>query len=145
MQVLATGVVVAETTGRKIGEVAAQTGLSIRTLRHYDDLGIITPSGHTPGGFRLYSLADVERLLLIDRMKPLGFTLDQIREFLQAVDTLSASTTAGQAEEAREILASFQEQMRLRLDKLRRQVASSEAFLTQLDALNATCSPHTQR
>ncbi|WP_290221312.1 MerR family transcriptional regulator [Corynebacterium atrinae] len=142
---LATGVVVAETTGRKIGEVAAQTGLSIRTLRHYDDLGIITPSGHTPGGFRLYSLADVERLLLIDRMKPLGFTLDQIREFLQAVDTLPASTTAGQAEEAREILASFQEQMRLRLDKLRRQVASSEAFLTQLDTLNATCSPHTQR
>lgn len=139
-EVLPEGVVVAETKGRKVGEVAAQTGLSVRTLRHYDELGMVTPSGYTPGGFRLYKPADVERLLLIDRMKPLGFSLDQIRDVLQAVDTLSEPTAGGGVGNARETLAYFQKEARLRLDKMRRQVASSEEFLTQLDALNATIS-----
>ena len=66
---------------RKIGEVAEATGLSIRTLRHYDDLGLVVPSGHTSGGFRLYTNDDVERLLLVRRMKPLGFSLERMRQF----------------------------------------------------------------
>lgn len=83
-----------EPTGMKIGEVAEQTGLSIRTLRHYDELGVVTPSGRTPGGFRLYSEVDVERLLLIRRMKPLEFSLEEIRTFLLSVDTLRTPTQA---------------------------------------------------
>lgn len=49
----------------KIGEVAERTGLSIRSLRHYDEVGVVSPSGKTPGGFRLYSERDVERILLV--------------------------------------------------------------------------------
>ena len=45
----------------KIGEVAERTSLSIRSLRHYDELGLASPSAHSPGGFRLYTEADVER------------------------------------------------------------------------------------
>ena len=56
----------------KIGEVVDQTGLSIPTLRYYDNVGLITPSGRSPGGFRLYSEADVRRVLLVRRMKPLS-------------------------------------------------------------------------
>ena len=75
---------------RKIGEVAEATGLSIRTLRHYDELGLVVPSGHTAGGFRLYTDDDVERLLLVRRMKPLGFSLERMKQFLQATDVLTA-------------------------------------------------------
>ncbi len=80
---------------RKIGEVAEITGLSIRTLRHYDELGLVVPSGHTAGGFRLYTDADVQRLLLVRRMKPLGFSLERMRQFLRATDVLSAGRGSG--------------------------------------------------
>ena len=82
----------------KIGEVAEATGLSIRTLRHYDDLGLVVPSGHTTGGFRLYTEDDVERLLLVRRMKPLGFSLERMRQFLRATDVLSAGRGSGSVE-----------------------------------------------
>lgn len=124
----------------KVGEVADQTGLSIRTLRHYDDLGIVTPSGRTPGGFRLYNQRDVERLLLVRRMKPLGFTLDQMREFLESADMLSESG-AGQVSE---VITGFKEETRRRLEKLRRQVIYAEEFLTQLNALSGSNDEHDQ-
>ncbi|WP_295652538.1 MerR family transcriptional regulator, partial [uncultured Dietzia sp.] len=73
----------------KIGEVAERTALSIRSLRHYDELGLVSPSAHSPGGFRLYTEADVERLLLIRRMKPLGFSLDRMKDFCRALDARS--------------------------------------------------------
>ena len=64
----------------QIGQVAAQTQLSIRTVRHYDDVGLVTPSARSAGGFRLYTAADVDRLLVIRRMKPLGFTLAEMQD-----------------------------------------------------------------
>ena len=51
-----------------IGAVAERTELSLRTLRHYDEIGLVNPSERSEGGFRLYSEADVERILLIRRM-----------------------------------------------------------------------------
>ena len=49
----------------QIGEVAARVGLSLRTIRHYDGIGLVMPSERSVGGFRLYSEADVQRLSLI--------------------------------------------------------------------------------
>lgn len=80
-----------EESARKIGEVAELTGLSIRTLRHYDEIGLVQPSGHTAGGFRLYTDVDIDRLLLVRRMKPLGFSLERMGQFLQATDVLAAA------------------------------------------------------
>jgi MerR family transcriptional regulator, copper efflux regulator len=74
----------------QIGEVSARTELSIKTIRHYDEVGLVVPSARSAGGFRLYTAADVARLLAIRRMKPLGFTLDEMRELLGALDTLDA-------------------------------------------------------
>ena len=56
----------------RIGEVTERTSLSFRTLRHWDDVGLVQPSGRTDGGFRLYTEKDVDRILIIRRMKPLG-------------------------------------------------------------------------
>lgn len=74
----------------RIGEVAERTELSINTIRHYDEAGLVTPSARSSGGFRLYAESDIERLMVIRRMKPLGFSLDEMRELLAALDTLGA-------------------------------------------------------
>lgn len=75
----------------KIGEVAERVGMSLRSMRYYEEEGLITPAGRTRGGFRLYSERDVQRLLLIMQMKPLGYTLEAMREVLGDLDTLAAS------------------------------------------------------
>lgn len=74
-----------------IGELAERTGLSTRTVRHYDDVGLLHPTGRSEGGFRLYSTDDLDRLLIIRRMKPLGFTLEQMAELLGVVDRLRSA------------------------------------------------------
>ncbi len=74
----------------QIGEVAARTELSLRTIRHYEETGLVVPSARSQGGFRLYTETDVARLMVIRRMKPLGFTLEQMRDLLQATDRLDA-------------------------------------------------------
>ncbi|KTR54006.1 MerR family transcriptional regulator [Curtobacterium oceanosedimentum] len=78
-------------TTMHIGELADRTGLSNRTIRHYDEVGLLHPSGRTEGGFRLYTDTDLARLLIIRRMKPLGFTLEQMAELLAVVDALEAA------------------------------------------------------
>lgn len=131
-----------EGSGLKIGEVVERTGLSIPTLRHYDNVGLITPSRRTPGGFRLYSEADVRRILLVRRMKPLGFTLDQMREFLEAAEILQRSgdrheTGVIQQERdgAEATLSAIREETRARYEKLRKQTSYAKEFLEMVNTL----------
>lgn len=66
----------------RIGEVARRSGLTIRTLRHYDELGILVPSERTEGDYRLYSPTDLRRLLDIQQLKSLGLSLVEIARAL---------------------------------------------------------------
>lgn len=74
----------------KVGELAARTGLTVRTLHHYDAIGLLSPSGRTESmhgsGHRLYTAADVARLQQILSLKMLGFSLEQIGEYLSRKD-----------------------------------------------------------
>ncbi len=115
----------------KIGEVAEHTELSIRSLRHYDELGLVSPTAHSPGGFRLYTQADVERILLIRRMKPLGFSLDRMKDFCRALDQ-RASDPAGSAA----TLIEIREEASERLDRLRRHLAYAEEFVDIVEGLD---------
>lgn len=63
----------------RIGEVSERTGLSLRTMRHYENVGVVAPSGRTLGGFRLYTESEAHRLVLVRRMRPLGFSLGDVR------------------------------------------------------------------
>ncbi|WP_264886216.1 MerR family transcriptional regulator [Dietzia sp. NCCP-2495] len=139
----------------KIGEVAERTALSIRSLRHYDELGLVSPSAHSPGGFRLYTEADVERLLLIRRMKPLGFSLDRMKDFCRALDARSAgkgSTGGGGAggdvaggdgagaigDDDDAVAATLSEigaEATQRLERLRKHLAYAEEFVEIIDRL----------
>lgn len=66
----------------RIGEVARRTGLTHRTLRHYDEIGLLTPSGRTDVDYRLYSRDDLVRLLAVQSLKSLGLSLTEIAEAL---------------------------------------------------------------
>lgn len=116
----------------KIGEVAERTALSIRSLRHYDEMGLASPSSHSPGGFRLYTEADVQRLLTIRRMKPLGFPLDRMREFARAVDALNENP--GDTEAA-DVVESIRVETAERLRKLRKHLAYAEEFADIVDGI----------
>lgn len=81
----------------QIGEVAERVGLSLRTVRYYEEVELATPSARTEGGFRLYSEEDVQRLLVVKGMKPLGLTLE---EMLELVELLEDSAHAEQLKES---------------------------------------------
>ena len=69
----------------QIGEVAQRTGLTQRTLRFYEEKGLLTPTDRMEGGFRLYSDSDIGRVELIKQLQGLlGFTLAEIKEMVEA-------------------------------------------------------------
>lgn len=70
----------------KVGELAKRTGLSVRTLHYYDQIGLLVPSRNKGNGHRLYTETDIVRLQQIVALKHLGFSLDEIKEFLQSTD-----------------------------------------------------------
>ncbi|MGW3649428.1 MerR family transcriptional regulator [Streptomyces sp. NPDC000878] len=118
----------------QIGEVAVRTELSLRTIRHYEDTGLVIPSARSQGGFRLYTEADVARLMVIRRMKPLGFTLDEMRALLDATDRLDSGEELLPAdrEELLERVRGFERAARQRVADLRTQLARAEEFATTL-------------
>lgn len=119
-----------------IGEVAARTELSLRTIRHYEETGLVIPSARSQGGFRLYTESDVARLMVIRRMKPLGFTLDQMRDLLDATDRLDAGTRlgTGEREALLERVRTYQQAAAEQVGKLRVQLARAEEFADTLGA-----------
>lgn len=70
------------TTGYSVGEVSRLAGVTVRTLHHYDDVGLLRPSGRTASGYRLYAPADLDRLQRVLCYRELGFGLDEITAIL---------------------------------------------------------------
>ena len=125
----------------QIGEIAQRTDLSLRTLRHYDEVGVLRPSGRSDGGFRLYTEEDLDRLLVIRRMKPLGFTLEEMVDVMGHIEGLrsghaalpSSASDDGDADtEAREHLSATLDEAYARRDKLRRQLGMADEFIVLL-------------
>jgi DNA-binding transcriptional MerR regulator len=116
-----------------IGEVVERTGLSHRTIRYYEEVGLLKPAGRTEGGFRLYDEAGVERLLLIMPMKPLGFSIDEIRELLTASDAIADPASSDtEYTRARAVLDAAHAQAETRIAELKAATARAEAFTRRL-------------
>lgn len=70
----------------RVGELARRTGLTIRTLHHYDEIGLLKPSLHSDAGYRLYTAADVARLQQVLSLRQLGFSLSEVHDCLDRPD-----------------------------------------------------------
>ncbi|MDK1473799.1 MerR family transcriptional regulator [Streptomyces sp. 549] len=118
----------------QIGEVAERTGLSLRTIRHYEDVGLVTPSARSKGGFRLYDEADIERLRVVRQMKPLDLSLDEMRDLLEVADALQASDgdDPAERERLRQRLDAYREVAEARCASLRASLAAAEDFARTL-------------
>ncbi|WP_203557784.1 MerR family transcriptional regulator [Streptomyces sp. S4.7] len=118
----------------QIGEVAARTDLSLRTIRHYEETGLVLPSARSQGGFRLYTEADVARLMVIRRMKPLGFSLDQMRDLLEATERLDsgADLDAAERENLLDRVRTYEQAASEQVDRLRVQLSRAEDFAATL-------------
>jgi MerR family copper efflux transcriptional regulator len=117
----------------QIGEVAERLELSLRTVRYYEEVGLVTPAERSPGGFRLYDDDAIERLELIKQMKPLEFSLDETRELLELRRRLGEpGLAAGDRAQLVERLAMFTAAAEERCDRLAEHLARAEAFAETL-------------
>ncbi|MGY1840350.1 MULTISPECIES: MerR family transcriptional regulator [unclassified Modestobacter] len=114
----------------QIGQVAERTGLSLRTIRFYEENGLVVPTTRTEGGFRLYSEADVARFEVVKRMKPLGFSLEEMHELLTLLADLERG--AGDRAQLLDRLRMFHEAATARVTALREQLAVAEGFAGSL-------------
>lgn len=103
-----------------IGEVSAASGISTRMLRHYDRIGLVSPSGRTAGGYRRYADADLRRLFHVEGLRTLGLSLREIGEALD-----------GQAFDAGALVARLTERTRRRLQE-------EQQLLARLEQVRAT-------
>src|SRR5438445_7161375 len=101
----------------KVGELARRTGLTVRTLHHYDEIGLLKPSLHTGSGHRLYTADDVARLQQVLSLRQLGFGLEEVRDCLNRPGF------------------SPLEVIRLHVERLRAQIELQRKLCEQLEAL----------
>jgi DNA-binding transcriptional MerR regulator len=69
-----------------VGQVAELAGVTVRTLHHYDRIGLLSPSGRTSAGYRSYSAADLDRLHQVLMYRELGFPLEEVATLLDDLD-----------------------------------------------------------
>ena len=130
----------------QIGEVAEAVGLSLRTIRYYEEAGLVLPSGRSTGGFRLYTAADIDRLRLVKHMKPLELTIEEMRDLLATRDRL-ADTATGEHDRSRLLdrLAMFAELAEERCQRLRDHVEAAESISRKLRAELDAAAPVVHR
>jgi DNA-binding transcriptional MerR regulator len=106
----------------KIGELANQTGLSIKTIRYYEGRGLLEQPPRTEAGYRLYGPEEVARLRFVQRAKLLALTLEEIRELVE----LAARCNEG------EIVPRLEEVLDAKLEETERKMAELTAFRQNL-------------
>lgn len=101
----------------KIGELARRTGLTVRTLHHYDEIGLLAPSWRTGAGHRQYTADDIARLQMIVSLRQLGLPLREIGDWLSRPDTSPRSI------------------IELHLARLREQIDEQQALYRRLESI----------
>ncbi|HEY8310841.1 MAG TPA: MerR family transcriptional regulator [Gemmatimonadaceae bacterium] len=101
----------------KVGELARNTGMSVRALHHYDEIGLLKPSLRTAAGHRLYGRPDIVRLQQIHSLRLMGMSLDEIKRLLDGA------------------VASPRQVIHLHLARLREQIAMQKRLAARLGTL----------
>ena len=123
----------------KVGELARATGLTVRTLHHYDDFGLLVPCERTSAGHRLYAERDVRRLYHILALRELGLSLEEIASLLDGENVSLVETVRRHLEQVdRELEHQHRLRRRLReiLDALERAVEPAvDEFIDAMEAM----------
>lgn len=118
----------------RIEEVAERTGLTRRTLRYYEEIGLLDPTARTEGNYRLYSDADITRLEQIRQVKEtLGISLKEIMQIIQATNEVAALRETLQTEDDREARLAALDRAATLIRQQIDLVSSKMASLTQLN------------
>lgn len=110
----------------RIGQVALQSGIPIKTLRYYDELGLLRSPTRSTGGFRLFSTEVFERLSLIKGAQSLGLNLQEIKELLQICEQRECPCEA-----TRQKLESLMQSIDRRIDQLQFLEAQIERLIAE--------------
>lgn len=121
----------------RIGEVADRVGLSLRTIRHYDEIGLVVPSDRSAGGFRFYTEADVAHLELVKTLRPLDLSLDRIRELVETMDSAATATDTDDMAAAADRLTMYRMLAESRVEALRAQVHGLERLSRDIRAIQS--------
>ena len=114
-----------------VGQVAEQLGVTVRTLHHYDEIGLVAPSERTSAGYRLYTGEDIRRLQQVVVYRRLGFALDEISLLIHD-EAADGSAVIGHLSRQREAVMS-------RLDELRDLVtAIDQAMEKEMSGIKLT-------
>jgi DNA-binding transcriptional MerR regulator len=122
----------------RIGELARVAGVTVRTLHHYDELGLLTPSERTGGGHRLYTADDVQKLYRLLALRGLGLPLDEIGALLASGDPPAETVRRHlqRVERQAEALAALRTRLSRLLAALDGGEESSQRFLDALEAMS---------
>lgn len=124
-----------EASTMKVGELARRTGLTVRTLHHYDEIGLLSPSRRTAAGHRLYGEEEVRRLQQIASLRQIGISLEEIRDCLDRRGLTLHQVLAMQIRRLDDQIES-QRRLRASLDALLMRLASAEGV--SVDELTET-------
>ena len=123
----------------KVGELAERTGLTVRTLHHYDAMGLLRPARRTGSNYRLYTDGDVRRLQQILSLRQIGLTLAEIGEWLEGPDATALAAIERQLARLRQAQQATQRLVE-RLERLATMLRTSEPvstaeFLTTMEMM----------
>jgi DNA-binding transcriptional MerR regulator len=139
----------AEVPGIRISDAATRAGVSARTLRYYEELGLLTPSLYTPGGERRYTGEDLMQLdRILELREVLGMNLDDIKEFLTfetRLDELRTTYRAQKGQTSARATAAQKATLREALELNETLAAQLNAKLARMDAFRAKLSGDAQR
>jgi len=107
----------------RVGQLAAKVGKTVRTIHFYEELGLLVPATRSKGGFRMYDDNAMTRIHWIDRLQQLGFSLTDIREFLQNFQDINFGPEA-----MKKLQLFYQE----KLEETRAAIARHQALETEL-------------
>ncbi len=122
----------------RVGELAQQTGKTVRALHLYEELGLLEPGDRSKGGYRLYTADSVVRVRWIGKLQEMGFSLSDIQTMSKEWSNSGSATTAmGRVEE---LFQQKLEDTRAQIAKLRDLEAELEASLNYLQTC-PSCDP----
>ena len=123
----------------RVGEIAERLGVSPRTIKYYEELGLIQPETRSQGGFRLYGKEEVQQLERILRLKSIGYSLAAIRELLATRDAAREADKITVISNTMERLKDREREVTGRIQQMRKDLKRAEALRGELRRDIALC------